>query len=139
MQLDIGDNIVDIYLSPSIEIGVCSIIIFWVGLYSWEHLVSSKPIKRSFIISVSGILAFLVYAITHITLIYVFKGSGNDSQSMQLVESLILFSLVYSAVIFSRLIVKVNYKIYIIVIVILILAWTVKSILFHTGLQCCPK
>lgn len=139
MLLDIGDNIVDIYLSPSIEIAVCSIIIFGVGLYSWENFLTLKPIKRSFIISISGIFAFLVYAITHIIFIYVFKGSGNDSQSMQLLESFILFSLAYSAVIFSRLIVKINYKNYIIFIVVLILAWTVKSILFHAGLQCGPK
>jgi len=124
----------NIYWSPSIEIGVCSIIIFWVGLYFWERLVSLKPIKRSFIVSITGILAFLIYAIAHMYVIYIFQGSGQDSQGLQLIQSFIFFSIFYSAVIFSRIIIKINYKIYIIIAVILILVWTVNSILFNSGL-----
>lgn len=93
-----------------------------------------EPIKRSFIVSIAGILSFLIYAIAHVTAIYIIKGSGYDSPTMQLIQSFILFSIIYSAAIFSRLIIKINYKIYIIIAVILILVWTVNSILFNSGL-----
>ncbi|MCL2761572.1 MAG: hypothetical protein FWD70_08010, partial [Desulfuromonadales bacterium] len=73
----------NIYGSLSIAIGICSIIIFWAGLYFWERLISIKPIKRSFIVSIAGILACLIYAIAHMyATYYVFKVSSYDSSTM---------------------------------------------------------
>jgi hypothetical protein len=124
----------NIYWSPSIEIGISSIIIFCLGMYFWEKLVDLKPIRRSAVISIVGILSFFVYVLAHISIIYIIRGSGYDSPTIQLIKSFGLFSIFFSIAIFLRIKVTVDSKVLIFIALILIVIWTVNSILFNSGL-----
>lgn len=124
----------NIYWSPSIEIGICSIVICWLGIYYLDKLDYMQPIKRSFIISFCGISSFIVFVIAHILALNMFRSSGYDSQTMQLIKSLVIFSIFYLVVIFLRIIIRVNYKVIVFITIMLIVVWTINSILFNSGL-----
>jgi hypothetical protein len=122
-----------IYWSPSIEIGIMSIIIFWGGFFYLMKLkkVSSKSMYLK--TCVMGVLAFLTYAVIHSIIIIKQQGWGADSPLMQLIYSFILFSIAYVIVInISRLIHK-YYWIIGLIFTITIVGWTVNSILFNSG------
>jgi hypothetical protein len=122
-----------IYWSPSIEIGLCSIILIWLGLWNWERLTTIQPIKRSIIISCVGVVSYLLFVIAEISIINVILGSGNDSPTMQLAESFILFTIVYVLIMLSRIKFATKYSYLASILSVLILVWTVNSILFNSG------
>jgi len=123
-----------IYWSPSLEIGIVAIALFWLGFSIWENLSAVPTRKRFFIISGLGIGGFLLYCIVHINVIVKIEGWGADSPIMQLMESFILFSIVYILLMLTRIKAKKSYKPTAILVTVAIIAWTVNAILFNSGL-----
>jgi len=123
-----------IYWSPSLEIGIVAIALFWLGLGVWEKLNAVPTSKRFFVVSGLGVGGFLLYCIVHINIIVKIEGWGADSPIMQLMESFILFSIVYILIMLARIKTTKGYEPTAIIVTIAIIAWTINAILFNSGL-----
>ncbi len=124
-----------IYWSPSVEIGIAAAIIFWITYFRWDKLKMESFNKKFFKTSSTGIIYYFIYTIFNFVFIVNTRGWGADSPLMQLMQSFILFSIVFVPTVYVRKHVTKKYWLIGILFTVLSALWAANSILFNSGLS----
>jgi hypothetical protein len=124
----------NIYWSPSIQIGAAAILIFWISYFRWDKLKYETFNKTFLNIYFTGILLFLIYIISHLIFIFRISGWGADSPIIQLMASFFIFVFVFIPTIYIRKYFSHRYWLVGIAFTVLSALWIVNAILFNSGL-----